>query len=182
MKQKTQLLDETAINRALTRIAHEILEKNKGSENILLVGIKTRGVPLAKRLQEKINQIEQTTVPIGELDITLYRDDLEKAVTSDEPELKETNIPVDVTGKKVVLVDDVLYTGRTVRSAMDAVMDIGRPDFIQLAILIDRGHRELPIRADYVGKNIPTSDKEIVAVQLKEIDGEDQVALYEKMI
>src|SRR5690606_28134450 len=155
---KTDILDEKAINRALTRIAHEILEKNKGGEEIVIVGIKTRGVPLANRIQEKIEKIEGLKVPIGELDITLYRDDLQKAVESNEPELKETNIPTDITNKKVVLVDDVLYTGRTVRAAMDAVMDIGRPSQIQLAVLVDRGHRELPIRADYVGKNIPTSE------------------------
>ncbi len=162
MQKKTELLDNATISRSLTRIAHEILEKNKGGLDLVLVGIKTRGVPLAKRLQEKIKQIEGIDVPIGELDITLYRDDLQKVVPTDEPELKETNIDVDVTGKQVILVDDVLFTGRTVRAAMDAVMDIGRPAVIQLAILIDRGHRELPIRADYVGKNIPTSEKKLL--------------------
>lgn len=180
MKKKTNLLDQPAINRALTRIAHEILEKNKGSDDIVLVGIKTRGIPLAERLKEKIKTIENVAVPIGELDITLYRDDLEKAVAQDEPEIKDTNVPVDINNKKVVLVDDVLFTGRTVRAAMDAVMDIGRPAAIQLAVLVDRGHRELPIRADFVGKNIPTSDREIVMVQLAEIDQDDQVDLYEK--
>lgn len=168
------------MNRALTRMAHEILEKNKGAEDLVLVGIKTRGVPLANRLQEKIRQIENTTVPIGELDITLYRDDLEKATENDEPELKATSINIEITGKLVVLVDDVLFTGRTVRAAMDAVIDIGRPSQIQLGVLIDRGHRELPIRADYVGKNIPTSDKEIIVVALDEIDEDDQVSIYEK--
>ncbi|SHF49969.1 bifunctional pyr operon transcriptional regulator/uracil phosphoribosyltransferase PyrR [Ornithinibacillus halophilus] len=180
MKKKTEVLDQSAMNRALTRIAHEILEKNKGGEDIVIVGIKTRGVPLAERLQEKIKNIEDLEVPIGELDITLYRDDLEKAVEANEPELKDTKIHTDVTDKKVILVDDVLYTGRTVRAAMDAVMDIGRPSQIQLAVLVDRGHRELPIRADYVGKNIPTSDKEIIVVQLQEIDDLDQVSIYEK--
>ncbi|WP_106497688.1 bifunctional pyr operon transcriptional regulator/uracil phosphoribosyltransferase PyrR [Lentibacillus sp. Marseille-P4043] len=180
MKKKTEVLDQDAINRALTRIAHEIVEKNKGGENLVLVGVKTRGVPTAKRLQNKIKQIEGITVPIGELDITLYRDDLEKTVENNEPELKETNIETDVTGKKVILIDDVLFTGRTVRAAMDAVMDLGRPSQIQLGVLIDRGHRELPIRADYVGKNIPTSDKEIIVVQLDETDETDQVAIYEK--
>ncbi|MFD2208755.1 bifunctional pyr operon transcriptional regulator/uracil phosphoribosyltransferase PyrR [Virgibacillus halophilus] len=180
MKKKTNLLDQAAINRALTRIAHEILEKNKGGDDIVLVGIKTRGIPLAQRLQEKIKRIENMTVPIGELDITLYRDDLEKAVAQDEPEIKDKNIPVDIGQKKVVLVDDVLFTGRTVRAAMDAVMDIGRPSAIQLAVLIDRGHRELPIRADFVGKNIPTSDKEIVMVQLDETDQAEQVDLFER--
>ncbi|GGB45319.1 bifunctional pyr operon transcriptional regulator/uracil phosphoribosyltransferase PyrR [Virgibacillus dakarensis] len=180
MKKKTEILDQQAINRALTRIAHEIVEKNKGGENLVLVGIKTRGVPIAKRLQEKIKQIEEITVPIGELDITLYRDDLEKAVESDDPELKETNIAVKLAGKNVILIDDVLFTGRTVRAAMDAVMDLGRPSHIQLAVLIDRGHRELPIRADYVGKNIPTSEKEIIVVQLNETDETDQVSIFEK--
>ncbi len=181
VKRKTDILDQPAIQRALTRIAHEILERNKGGENLLLVGIKTRGVPLAKRLQQKIRQIEDLHVPIGELDITLYRDDLQKAVAAEEPELKETNIKDDLTGKKVILIDDVLYTGRTVRAAMDAVMDIGRPSQIQLAVLVDRGHRELPIRADYVGKNIPTSDREIIVVQLAESDQEDLVSIYEKI-
>ena len=180
MKKKTDILDQAAINRALTRIAHEILERNKGGEELVLAGIKTRGAPLAKRLQEKIKQIEELDIPIGELDITLYRDDLKKAVESNEPELKATNIPVDVSGKKVILIDDVLYTGRTVRAAMDAVMDLGRPSQIQLAVLVDRGHRELPIRADYVGKNIPTSQKEIVVVHVEEIDQEEHVTLYEK--
>lgn len=179
MKKKTTVLDVAAMNRALTRIAHEILERNKGGENLVLVGIKTRGVPLAKRLQAKIKQIEEITVPIGELDITLYRDDLEEKFS--EPELRSTNIEVDIKDKTVVLVDDVLYTGRTVRAAMDAVMDIGRPSQIQLAVLIDRGHRELPIRADYVGKNIPTSKDELIAVQLEENDEKDEVSIYEKV-
>ncbi|WP_099158015.1 bifunctional pyr operon transcriptional regulator/uracil phosphoribosyltransferase PyrR [Virgibacillus ndiopensis] len=180
MKKKTEVLDQPAINRALTRIAHEIVEKNKGGENLVLVGIKTRGVPITKRLQEKIKQIENITVPVGELDITLYRDDLEKSVENSEPELKETNIEVELTGKKVILIDDVLFTGRTVRAAMDAVMDLGRPSQIQLGVLIDRGHRELPIRADYVGKNIPTSEQEIIVVHLNETDEADQVSIYEK--
>jgi len=166
------------MNRALTRISHEILEKNKGGEDLVLVGIKTRGVPLAERIQEKIKQIEQITVPIGKLDITLYRDDLEQIAP--DPELISTNIEVDITDKTIVLIDDVLYTGRTVRAAMDAVMDAGRPAQIQLAALIDRGHRELPIRADYVGKNIPTSEKELIVVHLLEEDNEDEVSIYEK--
>lgn len=177
MKKKAEILDAAAVNRALTRMAHEILEKNKGGEQLVLVGVKTRGVPLAKRLQEKIRQIESLEVPVGEIDITLYRDDLEKVTL--EPELKSTTINVELTGKKVILVDDVLYTGRTIRAAMDAVMDVGRPSLIQLGVLVDRGHRELPIRADYVGKNIPTSDKEIVVVQLSETDDEDLVSIYE---
>lgn len=180
MKKKTEILDQPAINRALTRIAHEIVEKNKGGENLLLVGIKTRGIPLAKRLQEKIMQIEDITVPIGELDITLYRDDLEKATDNEEPQLNAMSINHHFTGKKVILIDDVLYTGRTVRAAMDAVMDVGRPSQIQLAVLVDRGHRELPLRADYVGKNIPTSDREIIVVRLSEIDEADHVSIYEK--
>ncbi|RDW17907.1 bifunctional pyr operon transcriptional regulator/uracil phosphoribosyltransferase PyrR [Oceanobacillus chungangensis] len=179
MKKKTEILDAAAMNRALTRMAHEILEKNKGGEELVLIGIKTRGVPLTKRLQDKIKQIESIDVPAGELDITLYRDDLTIANKNEEPELKSTSVHNDITGKKVVLVDDVLFTGRTVRAAMDAVMDIGRPSQIQLGVLVDRGHRELPIRADYVGKNIPTSDKEVIVVQLNEIDDIDSVSIYE---
>ena len=177
MDKKTTVLDDSAINRALTRIAHEILERNKGGEHIVLVGIKTRGIPLAKRLQEKIKQIESITVPFGELDITLYRDDLKE--NSDDAELISASVDVDLVNKTIVLVDDVLYTGRTVRAAMDAVMDIGRPAQIQLAVLVDRGHRELPVRADYVGKNIPTSTKEIIVVRLNEIDHIDEVGIYE---
>lgn len=180
MKKKTVVLDQAAMNRALTRIAHEILEHNKGGENLVLVGIKTRGVPIAKRLQEKIAQIEQITVPIGELDITLYRDDLQEKSTA--PTLIATNIDVDIQDKTIVLVDDVLYTGRTVRAAMDAVMDISRPSQIQLAVLIDRGHRELPIRADYVGKNIPTSKEEIISVGITELDELDEVSILEKQL
>jgi len=178
VNKKTTILDASAINRALTRIAHEILERNKGGENLVLVGIKTRGIPLAKRLQNKIMQIEDITVPIGELDITMYRDDLQKK--SLDPELLATNIEVDIKNKTIILVDDVLYTGRTVRAAMDAVMDIGRPSQVQLAVLTDRGHRELPIRADYVGKNIPTSKEELIVVNVKEHDGSEEVSIYEK--
>lgn len=178
MQKKKIILDASAMNRALTRIAHEIVERNKGGENLVLVGIKTRGVPLAKRLQTKIKQIESITVPFGELDITLYRDDLQKKSTN--PELIATNIEVDIKDKTVIFVDDVLYTGRTVRAAMDAVMDIGRPAQIQFAVLIDRGHRELPIRADYVGKNIPTAKEELIAVQLVEHDELDEVSIFEK--
>ena len=179
MNKKTVVLDQSAIDRALTRIAHEILERNKGGENIVLVGIKTRGVPLAKRLQEKIDHIEQTKVPIGELDITFYRDDLNKATPYDDPEIESTNINVDIAGKTIILIDDVLYTGRTVRAAMDAVIDVGRPDQIQLGTLVDRGHRELPVRADYVGKNIPTAKQEIIVVKLAEVDDQDEVGIYE---
>lgn len=177
VNKKTTILDDSAVNRALTRIAHEILERNKGGDNLVLVGIKTRGTPLAQRLQQKINQIEKIAVPIGEVDITLYRDDLQKK--SLDPKLISTNIEIDVTNKTVILVDDVLFTGRTVRAAMDAVMDIGRPSQIQLAVLTDRGHRELPIRADYVGKNIPTSKEELVVVQVKEQDDTDEVSIFE---
>lgn len=180
MNIKKIVLDNQTIDRTLTRMAHEIVEKNKGVEHVILVGIKTRGVPIAERLQQKIQQIEGVDVPIGELDITLYRDDLSKESSLDEPELKETNISVDVNGKTVILIDDVLYTGRTVRASLDAVMDIGRPEFIQLGVLVDRGHRELPIRADYVGKNVPTSNKEVIFVQLTETDQIDQVSIYEK--
>lgn len=180
MNKKTVLLDESAISRALTRIAHEILERNKGGDDLILVGIKTRGIPLSIRLQEKIKEIENVTVPVGELDITLYRDDLAVVTTDNEPEYKGSDIKVDLDGKTVILIDDVLYTGRTVRAAMDAVMDIGRPSQIQLAVLIDRGHRELPIRADYVGKNIPTSKEEIIVVRLSEVDKKEEVGIYEK--
>ena len=177
MKFKAQIMDEQALNRATTRISHEIIEKNKGTESIILVGIKTRGVPLATRLAEKIEGIEKRKVAVGTLDITLYRDDLSKV--NDNPILNETNIDHDLTHKNVVLVDDVLYTGRTVRAAMDAIMDLGRPKTIQLAVLIDRGHRELPIRADYVGKNVPTSKNEVVSVHFEEVDKINNVIIYE---
>ncbi|MBD1379956.1 bifunctional pyr operon transcriptional regulator/uracil phosphoribosyltransferase PyrR [Metabacillus arenae] len=180
MNQKAIVLDEQAIRRALTRIAHEIIEHNKGIENCLLVGIKTRGIYLAGRLAERIEQIEGKSIVVGELDITLYRDDLTTKTTDREPLVKGSDIPVDVENKKVILVDDVLYTGRTVRAAMDALVDMGRPNQIQLAVLVDRGHRELPIRADYVGKNVPTSGSEKIVVTLKEVDELDQVTIFEK--
>jgi pyrimidine operon attenuation protein/uracil phosphoribosyltransferase len=171
------ILDEAAIRRALTRITHEIIERNKGVKGTVLVGIKTRGVYLAKRLRERIWQIEGQEVPIGELDITLYRDDLTEK--NEEPQLRETNVP-NIVGKKVILIDDVLYTGRTIRAAMDALIDLGRPEMIQLAVLVDRGHRELPIRPDFVGKNVPTSKKEIVQVSLIEADGRpDEVSIQQ---
>ncbi len=163
------------INRAITRIAHEILEKNKGSENLALVGIRTRGVYLAQRLIRKLNEIENKEPPLGILDITLYRDDLGKGIQN--PELKETDIPFPIDGKKIVLCDDVLYTGRTIRAAIDALIDFGRPASVQLAILIDRGHRELPIRPDYVGKNIPTARDMMVKVNMVEEDKEDRVII-----
>ncbi len=176
---KAVIMDKQAIRRALTRIAHEIIERNKGIENIVIVGIRTRGIFLANRLAEKIEQIEDAKVPVGELDITLYRDDLTIKTKDREPVVKGSDIPVDIENKKVVLVDDVLYTGRTARAAMDALIDFGRPGQIQFAVLVDRGHRELPIRADYVGKNIPTSRKENVVVELTEIDSRDQVSIHE---
>ncbi|RWZ60675.1 bifunctional pyr operon transcriptional regulator/uracil phosphoribosyltransferase PyrR [Halobacillus fulvus] len=180
MKPKATVLDDAAIRRALTRISHEIIEKNKGVEDLVLVGVKTRGVPIAKRIKKKIQEIEGVELPGGELDITLYRDDLTPQKQQHEPELKETNISADIDGKKVILVDDVLYTGRTVRAAMDALIDHGRPSQIQLAVLVDRGHRELPIRADFVGKNVPTSQGEIITVTLAETDDTDEVMIYEK--
>lgn len=180
MTQKAIVLDEQAIRRALTRIAHEIIEKNKGIDDIVLVGIRTRGIYLANRLAERIKQIEGKKVPVGDLDITLYRDDLSKKTEDLDPLVKEANIENDIHNKKVILVDDVLYTGRTVRAAMDALIDLGRPSSIQLAVLVDRGHRELPIRADYVGKNIPTSSSEKIVVELTEIDQLDQVSIHEK--
>lgn len=177
MHLKASLLDENAIRRALTRLSHEIIEKNKGVEDIVLVGIKRRGYPLAERLSEFIEKFEGVKIPVASVDITLYRDDLTNV--SDTPNLNDPKIDVDIRGKKVIIIDDVLYTCRTVRAAIDAIMDQGRPEFIQLAVLVDRGHKELPIRADYVGKNIPTSKDEIIKVQIKEIDGTDSVEIYE---
>lgn len=178
MKRQVQLLDEKAINRAITRIAHEIIEKNKGVKDIVLVGIKSRGIPLASRLAEKIRTIEGRQIPVGVLDITLYRDDLTKEQI--EPIIHGSNIKTNIDYKTVILVDDVLYTGRTTRAALDALTDIGRPKIIQLAVLIDRGHRELPIRADYVGKNVPTSKSEIIKVYLEETDGSNSVVIEKK--
>jgi pyrimidine operon attenuation protein/uracil phosphoribosyltransferase len=174
---KTVLMDSEGIRRALTRIAHEIVEKNKGVDNIVLVGIRTRGVPIAERLAENIEKIEGQKPPVGVLDITLYRDDL--STLAYQPIVRPTELPVDITGKIVVLVDDVLYTGRTIRAALDAIIDNGRPKTIQLAVLVDRGHRELPIRADFVGKNVPTSSKEVISVQLQATDEAENVILRE---
>lgn len=174
---KTVLMDGQAVARALIRVAHEIIEKNKGSKDLTLVGIRTRGVPLARRLAEEIEKIEGVQLPVGLLDITLYRDDL--STLGYQPVVHETQIPFDINDKIIILVDDVLFTGRTVRAALGAIMDIGRPKSIQLAVLVDRGHRELPIRADYVGKNVPTSRKEVVSVQLKLTDNAEQVVLQE---
>lgn len=179
LAEKVQIMDAETLRRTLVRMAHEIVEKNKGVEDLVLVGIRRRGVPLAERLARHMQEIEGMAVPVGVLDITLYRDDL---TTLDyQPLVQETEIPFDVAGKKVVLVDDVLYTGRTVRAAMEALMDMGRPQCIQLAVVVDRGHRELPIRADYVGKNVPTSHKEIIAVAVREIDGQDGVTIKRKV-
>jgi pyrimidine operon attenuation protein/uracil phosphoribosyltransferase len=169
------VLDRVAIHRALTRIAHEILEKNQGTEHLALVGIHTRGVYLSQRLVSAIHEAEAVSVPCGEIDITLYRDDVGRSRT--RPEVRGTRIPFSVDDLRIVLVDDVLYTGRTVRAALDAVIDFGRPRSIQLAVLVDRGHRELPIRADYVGKNLPTARDERVSVRLTERDGVDEVVI-----
>ena len=172
-KEKTNSLTKEEIARAVTRISHEILERNKGSKDLAIIGIRTRGYVLAERIVEEISQIDGARLPVGALDITLYRDDL--SVISEQPVIHKTEIDFDIEGKMIILVDDVLYTGRTIRCALDALIDFGRPRSIQLAILVDRGHRELPIRADYVGKNLPTSQKELVQVKLEEIDGEDIV-------
>lgn len=177
-RKKAEIMDEAAMTRAIKRIAHEIIERNKGTENLMLIGIQRRGVPLAKRIGELIMQEENVTLPVGTLDITFYRDDL--SLLAEHPQVKGTDIPANVNGMNVVMVDDVLYTGRTARSAMDAIMDMGRANTIQLAVLIDRGHRELPIRADYVGKNVPTSRQEMIKVSVDEYDGEEGVSLYEQ--
>lgn len=177
MKLKANLLDENAIRRTLIRISHEIIEKNKGVEDIVLIGIKRRGYPIANRISENIEKIEGIKVPVGYVDITLYRDDISEIM--DMPEVKDIDLGVEVKGKKVIIVDDVLYTCRTVRAAIDAIIHAGRPKAIQLAVLIDRGHKELPIRADYVGKNIPTSRHEMIKVSLVEIDDKDLVSIYE---
>ena len=178
MKLKACLLDEKAINRSLIRISHEIIEKNKGVEDIVLLGIKRRGYPLAERIKNNILKIEGIELPVGYVDITRYRDDL-KIATTEDTTVKSIEIGVDIKGKTVILIDDVLYTCRTARAAIDAIVDEGRPKSIQLAVLIDRGHKELPIRADFVGKNIPTSKNEVIAVAISEIDEEDSVKIYE---
>ncbi len=170
----SQIMDEAAMRRALTRIAHEIIERNRGVENVGLVGVRTRGVHIAKRLQAKIRDIEQVECPVGELDITFYRDDIS---TNPHPQVAGTDIQFDINGKDIILCDDVLFTGRSIRAAMDAVIDYGRPKTIQFACLIDRGHRELPIRADFVGKSVPTSLKEKVSVHVNEEDGNDAVEI-----
>ncbi|MFY9389228.1 MAG: bifunctional pyr operon transcriptional regulator/uracil phosphoribosyltransferase PyrR [Limnochordia bacterium] len=170
---KAQIMEADGIRRALIRISHEIIERNKGTDNLALIGVRTRGVPLARRIAQKIAGIEGVILPVGILDISLYRDDLTSL--ADQPIVNKTEIPFSVAEKTIVLVDDVIYTGRTVRAALDAIIDLGRPNAIQLAVLVDRGHRELPIRADFVGKNVPTSRQELIAVCLTETDGEDSV-------
>jgi pyrimidine operon attenuation protein/uracil phosphoribosyltransferase len=177
MKIKSKIADKEGLDRILTRISHEILEKNKGSKNLVLIGMRTRGEFLAKRIQQKIKTIDNGEIPLGILDVTLYRDDFRTRIK--QPEVSVSDITFDLSDKNVILADDVLYTGRTVRSALNAIMDLGRPSSIQLFILVDRGHRELPIRADYVGKNIPTSQNEEIKVRLAEVDDEDAIYLIE---
>jgi pyrimidine operon attenuation protein/uracil phosphoribosyltransferase len=172
---KAQIIDSDGFERTITRLAHEILEKNRGAGNIVIVGIRTRGEFIARRIARIIETVEKTTLAIGSLDITLYRDDLHDKL--EQPELKGTDILFDLNGKDVILIDDVLFSGRTIRAALGALMDIGRPRTIQLAVLVDRGHRQVPIRADYVGKNIPTAAPESIRVHVKEVDGEDAVLL-----
>lgn len=176
-KMTKEIWDALAMKRALTRITYEIIERNKGTENLVLVGIKTRGVYLAKRIHDRIKKLEGVDVPLGELDITLYRDDRHDASLKQDPVINSEEIGVDIDDKNVVLVDDVIYTGRTIRAAMDALMDQGRPSSIAVAVLVDRGHRELPIRADFIGKNIPTSADAQVSVSVIEKDGKDSVEL-----
>jgi pyrimidine operon attenuation protein / uracil phosphoribosyltransferase len=177
MSIKAKIIDESSLKRIITRISHEILERNKGSKGIVLLGMRTRGEFLAKRIFEKIKDIENIELPLGVLDVTLYRDDFRTRLK--QPEVSVTNITFNINEKNIILIDDVLYTGRTVRSALGALMDMGRPTTIQLCVLVDRGHRELPIRADYVGKNIPTSIDEEIKVKMSEIDGEDAVYLID---
>ena len=179
LKFKAQILDEQSFERTLVRISHQIIEKNHGVENVCLIGIRTRGVPLAKRIAANIRSIEGVEVPVGELDITLYRDDL--STIADAPIVSSTRVPFSVAGKTVVLIDDVIFTCRTARAALDAIMELGRPARVQLFCMIDRGHSELPIKADYIGKNIPTSLSEVVSVKLTETDGETNISILEKV-
>jgi pyrimidine operon attenuation protein / uracil phosphoribosyltransferase len=172
-----QVMDADRMSRALTRIAHEILERNRGLDELALVGIRTRGVPIARRLARALKEINGDDVPTGALDITLYRDDLMRHPVGPQPLVRRTEIPFSIDDRKIMLVDDVLYTGRTIRAALDALIDFGRPRVIQLIALVDRGHRELPIKADYVGKNLPTSLKQSVQVRLQEIDGTDEIVI-----
>jgi len=175
--EKTVIMDGTEMRRALRRVAHEIVEANKGTDDLVLLGVQRRGVPLARLIAESINKIEDVEVPMGAIDITFYRDDL--STIGPAPRVSTTDMPVDVTGKEVILIDDVLYTGRTVRAALDAIMEWGRPKAIRLAVLVDRGHRELPIRPDFVGKNVPTSHKEIIKVRVQDFDDNEQVVVGE---
>jgi pyrimidine operon attenuation protein / uracil phosphoribosyltransferase len=177
MKTKSNIIDKEGFSRIITRISHEILEQNKGSHNLVLIGMRTRGEFIAKRIKEKIKEIDGVDLPFGVLDVTLYRDDFRTRMK--QPEVSVSDITFDINEKDIILIDDVLYTGRTVRSALNALMDLGRPNTIQLCILIDRGHRELPIRADYVGKNVPTSLNEEIKVKMQEFDGEDAIYLVE---
>ncbi len=177
MELKAILLDEKALQRTLKRITHEIIERNKGTEDIVMVGIKRRGVPLAKRIAKQIESIEGVQVTVGSVDIAPYRDDI--VMSNKEMPKAEMVLDIDISDKKVILVDDVLYTGRTVRAAIDALIDFGRPKMIQLAVIVDRGHREIPIRADFVGKNVPTSKEELILVKVSEIDENDSVSIYE---
>ena len=172
-----QVMDADRMSRALTRIAHEILERNRGLDDVALVGIRTRGVPIARRLGQLLREINGDHVPVGALDITLYRDDLMRSPVGPQPVVRRTEIAFSIDDRRILLVDDVLYTGRTIRAALDALIDFGRPRAIQLVVLVDRGHRELPIKADYVGKNVPTSLKESVQVRLQEIDGVDETVI-----
>ena len=177
LQEKKVLMDEVAIKRAITRIAHEIIERNKGVEKVALIGIRRRGGPLAVRLAERIEAIEGIKVPVGILDITLYRDDL--TTLASQPQVHRTEVFFNINDMNIVLVDDVMYTGRTIRAAMDALIDLGRPRTIQLAVLVDRGHRELPVKADFIGKNVPTSHTEVISVLVKEIDGREEVIIQE---
>ena len=175
LNERAQILDPAGIQRAVTRIAHEIVERNDGTDALVLIGLRSRGVDLARRIALELKVISGTDIPVGALDVTLYRDDLGKV--GPQPVVRRTEIPFSINEKRIVLVDDVLYTGRTIRAAMDSLIDLGRPRFIQLAVLVDRGHRELPIRADYVGKNVPTSRQEQIQVLLTEEDGMDKVVI-----
>ena len=174
MKSK-EVVDALTMKRAITRITYEIIERYQGIENVVLIGIKTRGIFIAQRIAQRLKELENIEVPVGELDITLYRDDKKQEL--EEAELYDSNIPVSLEGKEVILIDDVLFTGRTIRAALDAIMDFGRPRRIGLAVLVDRGHRELPVRADFVGKNIPTSTKEEIIVEMQELDGRDRIVI-----
>ena len=179
VREKAEIIDGEGLRRAITRIAHEIIERNGGAQNLVLVGIRRRGVPLAMRLSQKIHEFEGVEPPVGALDITLYRDDLQ--TISHQPVVSGTDIPCSIDDKIVILVDDVLFTGRTVRAALDELIDLGRPKAIQLAVMIDRGHREIPIRADFVGKNVPTSRREVIMVKVQEIDRRDGVSIGEML-